>query len=73
MLLGSAFGDHAVSGKSKREPYDICKLRITLEAKKARAYPKGDLMRHGKRWRRCLEVSDVHRRRDIRISPPARS
>ena len=44
MLLGSAFGDHAVSGKSKREPNDIRKLLIALEAKKARAYPKGDLI-----------------------------
>lgn len=44
MLLGSAFADHAVSGKSKREPHDIRKLLIDLEAKKARAYPKGDLI-----------------------------
>lgn len=44
MLLGSAFGDHAVSGKSKREPHDIRKLLIALEAKKARVYPKGDLI-----------------------------
>lgn len=44
LLLGSAFGDHAVGGKSKREPHDIRKLLIALEAKKARAYPKGDLI-----------------------------
>jgi hypothetical protein len=44
MLLGSAFGDHAVSGKSKREPNDIRKLLIALEAKRAQAYPKGDLI-----------------------------
>jgi PRTRC genetic system protein B len=44
MLLGSAFADHAVGGKSKREPHDIRKLLIALEAKKARAYPKGDLI-----------------------------
>ncbi|MBK8139505.1 MAG: hypothetical protein IPK52_27460 [Chloroflexi bacterium] len=44
MLLGSAFGDHAVAGKSKREPRDIRKLLITLEAKKAQRYPTGDLV-----------------------------
>ncbi len=44
MLLGSSFGDHAVGGKSKREPHDIRKLLIDLEAKKARAYPKRDLI-----------------------------
>ena len=44
MLLGSSFGDHAVGGKSKREPRDIRKLLIDLEAKKARAYPKRDLI-----------------------------
>jgi hypothetical protein len=44
MLLGSPFGDHAVSGKSKREPDDIRKVLIGLEANRARAYPKGDLI-----------------------------
>jgi hypothetical protein len=44
MLLGSSFGDHALSGKSKREPRDIRKLLIDLEARKARAYPKRDLI-----------------------------
>lgn len=44
MLLGSSFGDHAVGGKSKREPRDIRKLLIDLEAKKARTYPKRDLI-----------------------------
>ena len=44
MLLGSSFGDHAVSGKSKREPRDIRKLLIDLEAKKAHTYPKRDLI-----------------------------
>ncbi|CAG0970381.1 hypothetical protein ANAEL_01145 [Anaerolineales bacterium] len=44
MLLGSSFGDHAVGGKSKRQPQDIRKLLIDLEAKKARTYPKRDLV-----------------------------
>lgn len=44
MLLGSSFGDHAVGGKSKRQPHDIRKLLIELEAKKATRYPTGDLI-----------------------------
>jgi hypothetical protein len=44
MLLGSPFGDHAVNGKSKCYPDDIRKLLVELEEKKARVYPKGDLI-----------------------------
>ena len=44
MLLGSAFGDHAVGGKSRRQPQDIRKLLIELEGKKATRYPTGDLI-----------------------------
>ncbi|MBW7880996.1 MAG: hypothetical protein H3C32_17005 [Anaerolineae bacterium] len=44
MLLGSVFGDHAVGGKSKREPRDVRKLLVDLEARKARRYPTGDLI-----------------------------
>lgn len=44
LLLGSSFGDHAVSGKSKRQPQDIRKLLIELEGKKAARYPTGDLV-----------------------------
>ncbi len=44
MLLGSAFGDHAVGGKSKRQSQDIRKLLIELEGKKATRYPTGDLL-----------------------------
>ena len=44
MLLGSAFGDHAVGGKSKRHPQDIRRLLIELEGKKATRYPTGDLV-----------------------------
>ena len=44
MLLGSSFGDHAVGGKSKREPHDIRKLLIALESKRATRYPIGDLV-----------------------------
>jgi hypothetical protein len=44
MLLGSSFGDHAVGGKSKRQPHDIRKLLIELEGKKATRYLTGDLI-----------------------------
>jgi hypothetical protein len=44
MLLGSPFGDHAVGGKSKRQPQDIRKLLIDLESQQARRYPAGDLI-----------------------------
>jgi hypothetical protein len=44
MLLGSAFGDHACGGKSKRQPHDIRKLLIELESGKAKRYPTGDLI-----------------------------
>jgi len=44
MLLGSAFGDHAGAGKSKRQSQDIRKLLIELEGKKATRYPTGDLL-----------------------------
>lgn len=44
MLLGSPFGDHAVSNKSSRFPADIRRMFIDLEARKARVYPKSDLI-----------------------------
>ena len=42
-LLGSSFGDHAVSGKSKSHRDDIRQKLIELEAKSAKRYPTGDL------------------------------
>ena len=44
MLLGSSFGDHAVGGKSKRQPHDIRRLLIELEGKKVTRYPTRDLV-----------------------------
>lgn len=44
MLLGSPFGDHAVNAKSKSYPSDIRKQLIELERRKARMYPKRDLI-----------------------------
>jgi hypothetical protein len=44
VLLGSRFGDHALGGKSKSYPQDIRQMLIALEGRKARAYPKSDLL-----------------------------
>lgn len=44
MLLGSSFGDHACSGKSKSHKSDIRQKLIQLEAKKAKRYPVSDLV-----------------------------
>ena len=43
-LLGSSFGTHAVSGKSRSHKDDIRQKLIELEAKKARRYPTSDLI-----------------------------
>lgn len=43
-LLGSRFGDHGLSGKSKSHPSDIRQQLIALETRKARVYPKTDLV-----------------------------
>ena len=48
MLLGSPFGSHAVSGKSASFPQDIRKMLIELEKRKARVYPRRDLVSAGK-------------------------
>ena len=44
VLLGSRFNDHGVNGKSKSHPSDIRRMLIALEERKARAYPKSDLL-----------------------------
>jgi hypothetical protein len=44
MLLGSSFRDLDRGGKSKREPRNIRRFLIDLEAKKSRSDPKGDLI-----------------------------
>jgi hypothetical protein len=43
-LLGSSFGDHACSEKSRSYKADIRQKLIELEAKKARRYPTSDLI-----------------------------
>jgi hypothetical protein len=43
-LLGSSFGNHAVSGKSRSHKDDIRQKLIEIEAKKAKRYPTSDLI-----------------------------
>lgn len=43
-LLGSSFGNHAISGKSRTYKDDIRQKLIDLEAKKAKRYPTTDLI-----------------------------
>ena len=44
LLLGSPFGDHACTGKSRSHPHDIRQKLIELEAKAAKRYPTADLI-----------------------------
>ncbi|MDK3160533.1 hypothetical protein QPK87_28835 [Kamptonema cortianum] len=44
VFLGSRFGDHGCNGKSKSHPQDIRQKLIQLEQRKARVYPKSDLI-----------------------------
>jgi hypothetical protein len=44
MLLGSSFGNHACSGKSRSHPQDIRAKLVALEAQKTRRYPVSDLI-----------------------------
>lgn len=43
-LLGSSFGDHACSDKSRSHKADIRQKWVELEAKKVRRYPTSDLI-----------------------------
>ena len=44
-FLGSLFTNHSVSGKSKRFPRDVREQLLSLESRKARVYPKRDLVK----------------------------
>lgn len=44
VFLGSRFGDHGCNGKSKSHPQDIRQKLIQFEQRKARVYPKSDLI-----------------------------
>ncbi len=43
-FLGSTFTAHSVHGKSQSEPHDVRKKLAALESRKARVYPKRDLV-----------------------------
>ena len=43
-LLGSRFGNHSVSGKSKEHRQDVRQMYFELEERNARVYPKKDLI-----------------------------
>lgn len=47
-LLGTRFGDHSVSRKSKQFPRDIREAFIDMERRNARVYRKSDLIPAGK-------------------------
>ena len=55
-LLGSPFGDHACSGKSKSHPSDIRQKLIELETKQSRRYPTTDLLPTRRTLAHLLEV-----------------
>ena len=44
LFLGSTFTAHSVQGKSRSESQDIRRKLATLDARKARVYPKRDLV-----------------------------
>ncbi len=44
MFLGSPFTSHSVSGKSKHQPGDIRKQLADLDTRKAKVYPRRDLV-----------------------------
>jgi hypothetical protein len=44
VFLGTPFGNHSVSRKSRSHPDDIRKKYIDMEQRKSRVYPKSDLM-----------------------------
>ncbi len=44
LLLGSTFTNHSVSGKSKSHPNDVRQKLIDMEKRKARKYPRSDLI-----------------------------
>jgi hypothetical protein len=54
-LLGTRFGDHSVSGKSKQFPRDIRKAFIDMEKRNARVYRKSDLIPIKKTLAQVLE------------------
>lgn len=54
VFLGSRFGDHGCNGKSRSHPQDIRQKLIQLEYRKARVYPKSDLIPTGRTLAQAL-------------------
>lgn len=54
LFLGSTFTAHSVQGKSRSEPQDIRKKLAALDARKARVYPKRDLVPYKARFGEVL-------------------
>lgn len=54
-FLGTPFGNHSVSRKSKSHPDDIRKKYIEMEGKKSRVYPKSDLMESRRTLQEVIE------------------
>lgn len=54
VFLGSRFGDHGCNGKSRSHPQDIRQKLIQLEQRKARVYPKSDLIPTGRTLAQAL-------------------
>ncbi|MCC6976526.1 MAG: hypothetical protein IT322_21155 [Anaerolineae bacterium] len=55
LFLGSTFTAHSVQGKSRSEPQDIRKKLAALDARKARVYPKRDLVPYKARFGDVLQ------------------
>lgn len=43
-LLGTPFGNHSATGKTKTHSSDVRKFLLSLEKRKARVFPKGELI-----------------------------
>ena len=54
-LLGTRFGDHSVSGKSRQFPRDIRQAFVDMEKRSARVYRKSDLIPVKKTLAQVLE------------------
>mgnify|MGYP001183675419 CR=1 FL=1 len=55
LFQGSTFTAHSVQGKSRSEPQDIRKKLAALDARKARVYPKRDLVPYKARFGDVLD------------------
>jgi PRTRC genetic system protein B len=54
-ILGSRFGSHNVRGRSRAHPDDVRQQYVDLERRRARVYPKKDLVDAGRTLGQALE------------------